>query len=451
MKRLFSLLLAAVLLFSLPPAAWAADSSEPLEANNTIPGSFSAAGEVLRYRLVLKEPGAIRIKLEGAVCSAQLFRIDAAGGSLPLRFQSPTPNGSAAVREDVPLPGQSTKIRVPAGQYELQLTGAAAGDFRLVLYHNPESGGNTEKESNDIPPDATPLSPGASIRGNAQSVIDDDYYFLRLPYAVTLQAKMTIPSGSRFYIQILNQDQGVLHRFTYEGSSSSGSALTLPAGQYYVRVYPSSNLALYSNDDYTLSLSLSQGPSSWAVPELTQAAALGLIPEGLQGNYTSPITRQEFCKLVNTLLTARTGKSMNQLLSDRDVTVNPSVFADTNDSDVLAANALGIVKGRNAEKKLFAPNEKISRQEAAVMLCRAAAVLGVTEPNSTPLTFTDAIAGWAQREVSFVSGMIDPSTEKRVMQGTNAAAGTFSPTGSYTREMSVVTMVRLYGAIGPVD
>lgn len=434
MKRLCCLLMSFVLFFSLFPVASAASTTIPLEPNDMISGSFSAAGETHRYQVTLTTPGAVRIQAEGCSCTAQLFQLNASGSA-------------SAIERAVSLPGQSPKYRVPAGSYEIVLSSAAAGAFYLVFYHNSEPGVETEKESNDIPPDATSLAAGASIRGNAQSAIDSDYYHLHLPYSLTLQPSITIPAGSKFYLQLLDADLNVLQRESFSGDTTqfSGEPVRLTAGDYYFRLYPSSNISLFSNDDYVFSTRLPQGPSSWATSELTQAASLGLIPDALQGNYTSPIIRQEFCVLINRMLTAQTGLTLAQLLENRHAVVDPDAFSDTNDPDVLAAHALGIVQGRNASLKQFVPGDSISRQEAAVMLFRAASILGVTEPNNPPKEFSDAIADWARQSVSFVSGMTDASTGNRVMNGTSST--TFSPNATYTREMSFLTVVRLYGAI----
>ena len=51
---------------------------------------------------------------------------------------------------------------------------------------------------------------------------------------------------------------------------------------------------------------------------------------------------------------------------------------------------------------------------------------------------------WAKEGVQFVSACLDPVSGKRVMNGTGT--NTFSPLGVYTREQSVMTMIRLLHA-----
>ena len=95
----------------------------------------------------------------------------------------------------------------------------------------------------------------------------------------------------------------------------------------------------------------------------------------------------------------------------------------------------------------FNPNGLISRQEAAVMLMRTAAVLGVTETGGEPVIFTDrdTFAEWARDAIAFVSSLKDKNNNA-IMGG--IGNGMFSPRGNYTREQSYVTILRLFNAIG---
>ena len=441
MKRLWSLLLCLALLLGVCPGALAVSPYQEMTAGEPVTGSFSAAGEVLRFRLTLSAPGSVRLQLNGAACGGQLFTLDELGHA-------------EAVERAVSLPGRSDKYRVAAGTYEIRLTARAAGSFTLILYHNDESAGSFEREPNNLPDgDATPIRLGQTLTGNAQDTIDNDYYLLSVPFSATIRLQLTLPGnpsfeGASFYVRLYDLAQNqLLSLRVSEGTQNATGALALAPGRYYLRVYPSSNLSLYTNEDYRLSVLLPYGPSDWAVEELYRAAACGLIPGSLQTNYQQYITRQEFCLLVTNMLTARSGLTLEELLESRGVTVDPDAFSDTDDASVLAAYALGVVKGRGTPG-IFDPYSSITRQEAAVMLARAAAVLGVTEPTGDTLTFTDPIADWAQKEVTFVSGMVDPVSGNRVMQGTNAQTGAFSPLAPYTREASYLTMIRLYGAVG---
>ena len=185
-------------------------------------------------------------------------------------------------------------------------------------------------------------------------------------------------------------------------------------------------------------------PSSWAKEEVDEARELNLIPEDLDQEYQTDITRLEFCRLAITLIEVKTNRSINNfLLSKYGVTIND--FNDTDDYYVLAANELGIVFGIG--NNLFAPDNPISRQEAAIMLMRTANILGLEHPNRSPMSFDDAnsIASWAKASVDFVTGCLDITNDTRVMSGTGSNC--FSPLGNYTREQAFLTFKRLYNVI----
>ena len=105
---------------------------------------------------------------------------------------------------------------------------------------------------------------------------------------------------------------------------------------------------------------------------------------------------------------------------------------------------LGII---NYSGGSFKPNQTITRQETATMLMRLAKVMGLEEPNASKVSFTEqsAIASWFADGVVFISACQDPQSGKRVMGGTGN--GRFDPTGSYTREQSIMTLIRLYHVV----
>jgi len=185
----------------------------------------------------------------------------------------------------------------------------------------------------------------------------------------------------------------------------------------------------------------SKNPSSWAEAPLKEGRALGLIPDWLDAGYRDPITRSDFCTLLGKLLPAATGQTLDQLRqSTTSVEVLPwdeTGFTDLGGSDyfIRSCAALRIVNGKGAGT--FQPNAPITRQEAASMMQRAGAVLGIT-PAKAPQTFADAasIASWARESVDFV-------TACGIMNGTGSG---FNPTGTYTREQAFITMLNAYHA-----
>lgn len=185
--------------------------------------------------------------------------------------------------------------------------------------------------------------------------------------------------------------------------------------------------------------------SEWAVADVQKAISLKLIPPLMQGHYRENISRADFCKLAVNLLVQKTGKSVEELLNEKQALIRYDAFTDTSDEEILAAHTLGIVNGVGEGR--FNPNGMISRQEAAVMLMRTAAVLGITETDELPEAFadSDAFAEWARDAIAFVASLKDKTSNQKIMGG--VGNGKFSPHGSYTREQSFVTMLRLFNAV----
>ena len=167
-----------------------------------------------------------------------------------------------------------------------------------------------------------------------------------------------------------------------------------------------------------------QQPSSWAVEQVNAAIAAGLVPQNLQSAYIQSTTRAEFAALAVALYETVTGREIAGRMQ----------FNDTNDVNVQKMGYLGVVTGVGGGN--FAPTNTLTREQAAVMLARLAYAIGQPLPPSAP-TFADnaQISGWAvdgvgQMQASGIMGGV----------GNNQ----FSPSGSYTREQSIVTMLRLF-------
>ena len=166
-------------------------------------------------------------------------------------------------------------------------------------------------------------------------------------------------------------------------------------------------------------------PSDWARESADEAVKLGLIPTGMQKEYTSGTTREEFCDTLILLINKE-----NVAFSDN---AELGVFEDTTNENIAKLHSLEIVTG--VSEGLFNPAGLITRQEAATMLTRAAKVLGKVQ-NYEKASFSDiaAIADWASDNIDYVAG-------SGLMGGTGSG---FEPLGIYTHEQTIVTMLRLY-------
>lgn len=174
-------------------------------------------------------------------------------------------------------------------------------------------------------------------------------------------------------------------------------------------------------------------PSNWAQEAVQTAQEAGLVPETLNTSYDTAITRAEFCSLASSLY--RIWEANGQL---KDITHSSVSFTDCTDEDVLLCASIGVVNGVGDGR--FAPDSPIQRQEAASMLHRLAALCtdyADNMKNKMPHVFADGenIRSWARSDVywAYNSG---------AMTGTGDNA--FAPTGQYTREQSIVTILRLY-------
>jgi hypothetical protein len=170
-----------------------------------------------------------------------------------------------------------------------------------------------------------------------------------------------------------------------------------------------------------------QKPSRWAEADVTAAINAGLVPQALQINYTQSVTRAEFCALA---------VSLYEKVTDQEIAEHQT-FTDTNDINVEKMAALGVVNGVGNNK--FAPNNDLTREQAATMLSRLMSSLGNPLPKQAA-TFIDNsnISLWAIDAV----GQIQAAG---IMEG--VGSGIFAPKFPYTREQSIITMLRVYNAV----
>jgi len=168
----------------------------------------------------------------------------------------------------------------------------------------------------------------------------------------------------------------------------------------------------------------SQTPSSWAVDYVIWGIMFEIVPENLQSNYTQPITRAEFSALAVALY--------EFWFWDGEIAGRIN-FVDTNDINVQKAAYIGVVTGVGDNR--FAPHENLTREQAAVMISRLAVALEYPLTQQTS-DFADNsnISNWAIDAV----GQMQSS---QIMGG--VGNNLFSPQGSYTREQSIVTIMRL--------
>lgn len=172
-------------------------------------------------------------------------------------------------------------------------------------------------------------------------------------------------------------------------------------------------------------------PASWAASQVSAAISDGIVPASLQNSYPKPITRAEFCALAANFYEKYTGQTVAREVH----------FTDTQDANVEKMATLGVVNGVGFNA--FAPNQAITREQAAVILGNLAKAMGNPFPSSAP-TFADngSIASWATSQVGQVQAA-------GIMGG--VGNNLFSPQGYYTREQSIVTIMRMEWVVVPVS
>lgn len=208
-----------------------------------------------------------------------------------------------------------------------------------------------------------------------------------------------------------------LKNVCYGGTSTQWSAITMATGNTKLRsatrCYNCDGFARTTTDGVTL--------STWATPTVTEAINAGLVPATLPSNYKNEITRAQFCHLAVALYEQLTGGEIT----------GRAGFTDTNDPAVEKMAYLGVVNG--FPNGTFCPDDLITRQQAANLLKKLAEKLGVSMTVVEP-PYTDKCSNWAAEAVAKCYSV-------GIMNGINAT--TFDPTGNYTIQQSIVTMVRV--------
>ena len=170
-------------------------------------------------------------------------------------------------------------------------------------------------------------------------------------------------------------------------------------------------------------------PSDWAVSDVKKAEALNITEKGKVYRYRMSITREEFCELIYNYC--------YNVIKEVDTVTGENKFTDTTNSKIIRLNAMGIINGKTETE--FAPNDLLTREEAAVILSRM-----VNKTIPVPVTemyfiFDDeaSISNWASDSIQVMCNM-------GVMNG--VGNNKFAPKETYTTEQAIATIVRVYAA-----
>lgn len=238
-------------------------------------------------------------------------------------------------------------------------------------------------------------------------------------------ASWDAPEGKEFINAVIVHLDDVRIEFIQDYSGSYTLFESVNAGNEIAK--PISELVADETTDETTEEVTPETPSSWAIEFVTGAIEAGLVPETLQAKYTTATTRAEFCALAVALYETVAGEE----IAER------ATFEDTTDVNVEKMAALGVVNGTGNGN--FSPDSDLTREQAATMLARLAAAMEQPLEEAAP-TFDDSesVSSWASDAVGQVQAA-------GIMSGTGD--NKFSPAGAYTREQSIITIMRLFDIV----
>lgn len=200
------------------------------------------------------------------------------------------------------------------------------------------------------------------------------------------------------------------------------------------------SLSLAGSGSYTInnySTNVQDGQSTWAQDDLSTLYDAHLAPPSLWERYNQNITRAEFAHLVVAVYeqVKGTSASTNSRNNFEDIKDHPL------ERSILKSCQLQLFSGRSETQ--FAPDEQMTRQETATLLCKLVSKLeGVNIPTTVKnLSYYDdaaKVGTWAIPYVAFAH-------DKNIMLGTD---GKFNPTGFTTREQSLAIIARLVERYG---
>jgi len=181
-------------------------------------------------------------------------------------------------------------------------------------------------------------------------------------------------------------------------------------------------------------------PSAWAQAEIASAVQAGIVPEPLQRNYQTNITRSQYVLMAMKVFA----------LSGADVRVeNSRPFSDISGHEyeefiILAFNA-GIVKGDG--NGFFHPDAYITREEIASLVANLLARLPGNQGypvSARSYEYADGgeISGWAK-------GYIDICFDRKILTG--VGHNKILPKGNATVEQSIAMLYRLANKEGLLD
>lgn len=192
-----------------------------------ISASLQAETDVDLYCFALEKPGRTRISLTGGQ-AVDAYALSLASAIDARALQTAQAGGEVETEE----------IYLDAGEYILQIAPGEAWTsepYAFCVEHTEDA--LVERERNDVPDAATPISQNTSVTGRFNSLDDVDYYAFALeqPMQVLLQLDFSAQAGNRegLALTLYAGDAFVFGADVLESQSQIRlPRLVLPAGQY---------------------------------------------------------------------------------------------------------------------------------------------------------------------------------------------------------------------------
>ena len=423
-------------------------SATPMGLNQPIVGNLSEYSDMDYYSFTLTQAGKVSFHfLHGNVeKSLNYWDIDVFDSTDAIIFSLQSKGTETVLHSSNIYLGPGTyyiRIKTSINEYY-----SSTLDYTLTVNYE-QNNGQYEIEPNNTSDTATAISyTNAAMTGSLSTYKDIDYYTFTVasPGSISIGFHHANTESSVDYYKVTVFDSTGAQVLTFNSKGSETTKQYDPvyfqAGAYVVRVtsifdyyYTGLDYSLFLNSA-NVSLAASPNmPSGWAQEFVTRGIAYGIVPQALQGYYTQNITRSEFCQLVVRYIEVKEHTTIDAYLVRSGSTINYGAFSDTQDKNVSAAHALGIVSGVGDGR--FHPNGQITREQAATMLRNLQGAMGfdITASGSSAFADSDAHSDWARPAIDYME-------QNGIMSG--VGNNRFDPKGTYTREQAITTFVKLY-------
>lgn len=170
--------------------------------------------------------------------------------------------------------------------------------------------------------------------------------------------------------------------------------------------------------------------NDWAWEYVKKAQNVGITEKDRTYQYLRSITREEFCELIYNYCNIVNKGEISENIENK--------FNDTDNTHIVLLNRLGIIEGKS--ETTFAPNDLLTREEAATIIFR---LINVLHPDWAAhelwFEFSDngEISDWAMESIQRICNM-------GIMNG--MGDGKFAPKNNLTTEQALVMLVRVYNS-----